>query len=400
MDNFYDDFSGKNKQRSHLGLGIFLGLLIAALIGSAVFACYSYFAMLKPAQEPDGGLSPNQEENVVREDTGVVSPSLPPVTSVPDETQYYSAVVTAAEKATPSVVGISNYGTVQDFFGRRSEQLLATGSGVIIRSDGYIVTNYHVIENATELIVNLGPDEEYTAQVVGSDEPTDLAVIKIDKQGLPAAEMADSDKLRVGEPAIAIGNPLGLDFQRSVTLGVVSAVERSITISGQRFSFIQTDAAINDGNSGGALVNISGLLIGINTAKIKITGVEGMGFAIPSNTVRQISNALIENGRVVRPWIGIYISTLTQLEAERLDLSVETGVLIQDVVDGGPAEKAGIKQMDVILEIEGTQISDTTQLQQLIQKYSVGQSISVLLARGDETIALQVTLEALPEQIN
>jgi len=395
MDNFYDDFHGKDKHHSHLGLGIFLGLLIAGLILAAGYAFFTYFT---PSDASQGDVAPKPGEYTERRDADIELPL--PVTPPTDGAQYYSAVVTAAEKATPSVVGISNYGTVQDFFGRRSNQLIATGSGVIIRSDGYIVTNYHVIENATELIVNLGPDEEYTAEVVGSDAPTDLAVIKIDKQGLAAAEMADSERLRVGEPAIAIGNPLGLDFQRSVTLGVVSAVERVITIQGQRFSFIQTDAAINDGNSGGALVDINGLLIGINTAKIKITGVEGMGFAIPSNTVRQISNALIDNGRVVRPWIGIYISTLTPLEAQRFELSVETGVLIQDVVDGGPAEKAGIMPMDVILEIEGTQITDTNQLQQMLQRYNVGQTINILLARGDEKTVLQVTLEALPEQIN
>ena len=149
--------------------------------------------------------------------------------SFPETAQYYLAVVDAVEKATPSVVGISNYGIVFDFWGQSSLRERATGSGVIIRSDGYIVTNYHVIENAEELVVTLGSGEEFTATIIGADPPTDLAVIKIDKTGLPAAEFANSEKLRVGEPAIAIGNPLGLDFQQSVTLGVVSARERSIT---------------------------------------------------------------------------------------------------------------------------------------------------------------------------
>ena len=199
------------------------------------------------------------------------------------------------------------------------------------------MTNYHVIEDCKELVVSLGSGEELPAAVVGADPPTDLAVIKIDKKDLPAAAMADSDKLRVGEPAIAIGNPLGLDFQQSVTKGVVSALERSITIQGQNFSFIQTDAAINDGNSGGALVNIKGELIGINTAKIKITGVEGMGFAIPSNTVKQISNTLIEKGRVVRP--GLAFISSYPLEAQRYNLSVESGILVQKIVEGVPPIK-------------------------------------------------------------
>jgi serine protease Do len=293
-------------------------------------------------------------------------------------------------------VGISNYGVVFDIWGRSSLQERATGSGVIIRSDGYIVTNYHVIENARELVVTLGSGEELPATIIGADPPTDLAVIKVDRKDLPAADLADSNKLRVGEPAIAIGNPLGLDFQQSVTVGVISARERSITIQGQKFTFIQTDAAINDGNSGGALVNINGKVVGINTAKIKVPGVEGMGFAIPSNTVRQITSELIAKGKVERPWMGIYIRTLTPLEAQRSGLAVDYGVLVADVEAGGPASKAGIKPMDVIIAIEGKKITDSSELQQTLYQFNIGQKIKVTVIRGKEELTIEVTLEKLP----
>ena len=400
MDNYYGGFPDDSKKKTHFGRGILIGLLIGGLFVAAFFF---FFA---------DSFLPKDFSGSALEETPVTSEENLPVISDPVEStkplevtsgaeEYYMAVVRAAEKATPPVVGISSYGDVFDFFGRnRRRQQLGTGSGVIIRSDGYIVTNYHVIEGSDELIVNLGSGEEFYAEIVGIDPPTDLAVIKIDKQGLPVAEIADSNKLRVGEPAIAIGNPLGLHFQQSVTFGVVSALERVITISGQTFSFIQTDAAINDGNSGGALVNIRGQLIGINTAKIKISGVEGMGFAIPSNTVKQISNALIESGKVTRPWMGVYISTLTPLEAERRDLSVESGVLVQDVVPGGPAYKAGILSNDVIIELDGIEIIDILQLQQLLQKLSVGQTVEVVLVRGQESVVLQVELEVLPDKVN
>ncbi|NLX92112.1 MAG: PDZ domain-containing protein [Firmicutes bacterium] len=392
MDSFYNDFPERSKRKTHFWKGVLLGSLVGGLIVATVFFYFAGTLLSREYTAPP--LTQDSEERNGNEESYV------PLDISPQAMEYYLAVVNAAERATPPVVGISNFGVVYDFFGRGSLQQRSSGSGVIIRSDGYIVTNYHVIENSRELVVSLGSGEEFPATVVGADPPTDLAVIKIDKKGLPTAKMADSDKLRVGEPAIAIGNPLGLDFQQSVTKGVVSALERSITIQGQNFSFIQTDAAINDGNSGGALVNIKGELIGINTAKIKISGVEGMGFAIPSNTVKQISNTLIEKGRVVRPWIGVYISTLTPFDAQRFGLSVQSGILVQEVVKGGPADRAGIVSMDVILEIEGTKLTDISQLQQLLQKFSVGETVEIILARGQEKLVVPVTLDELPENMD
>ncbi|MDO9535272.1 MAG: trypsin-like peptidase domain-containing protein [Bacillota bacterium] len=235
------------------------------------------------------------------------------------------AVVNAAKKVTPSVVGITNYAVFRDFRGQTYLRELSTGSGVIIDSSGFIITNFHVIEGFHEITVNLGNGEEVSAEVVGSDSFTDLAVLRVEKNDLVAAEFADSNKLHVGEPAIAIGNPLGLNFQQTVTLGVVSATRRQITIQGQNFNFIQTDAAINNGNSGGALVNINGEVIGINTAKINLGGVEGMGFAIPSNTVRETALELIEHGQITRPWLGVYSRDMNPTLAKLKGINVSYG---------------------------------------------------------------------------
>lgn len=391
MQDFYHDFSEKPKRPSSFWKGLLIGSIIMCLL----LVTFYYYFQVKPGDINEQQLTLPWEEKNGSQDNDQEDDN--PLDISPGAREYYLAVVKAAERVTPSVVGISNYGLVFDLWGRSKLQERATGSGVIISSEGYIVTNYHVIENARELTVSLGSGEELAAKVIGADPPTDLAVIKVDKKGLPAAEFADSDKLRVGEPAIAIGNPLGLDFQQSVTLGVVSARERSITIQEQKFNFIQTDAAINDGNSGGALVNINGRVIGINTAKIKIPGVEGMGFAIPSNTVKQITADLIEKGRVVRPWIGVSIRTLTPLNAQRLELGVDYGVLVMEVVTGSPAARAGIKPMDVIVAIEGKKIVNSAELQHTLYQFDIGQKIKITVFRDNKEVVLEVTLDRMPE---
>lgn len=390
MHHFYDGLSPKPSRRVQFWKGIILGLLVGGLLVATLFFYLAANVVPSESNGPEQAVPlPDLDHNRARQILEVN----------PEVHEYYMAVVKAAEAVTPSVVGISNFGVVMDFWGRSSLQERATGSGVIIDSQGYIVTNYHVIENARELIVTLSHGEELTASVVGTDPPTDLAVLKIEKEGLPAAVLADSALLRVGEPAIAIGNPLGLDFQQSVTLGVVSARERSITIQGQKFTFIQTDAAINDGNSGGALVNIYGQVIGINTAKIKIPGVEGMGFAIPANTVKEITRDLITQGRVERPWLGVYLSSLTPMDAQRFALHVEEGVLIRDVIAGGPADQAGIIPLDVITAIDGKKVTDSGQLQELLYQAKVGQRMNISLVRGREELTLTVTLGKLPERL-
>ncbi|PKM79370.1 MAG: peptidase S1, partial [Firmicutes bacterium HGW-Firmicutes-13] len=310
-----------------------------------------------------------------------------------------TAVVRAAQQAAPSVVGITNMAMIYDFFkGYSSLQERASGSGVIIDSNGFIVTNYHVIQDASELMVTLETGEELSAEVVGADSGTDLAVIKINKTGLPAARFGDSDGLQVGELAVAIGNPLGLAFKQSVTVGVISALDRSIKIGEQTFSFIQTDAAINDGNSGGPLINAVGEVIGINTAKIKISGVEGMGFAIPSNTVKKIVQDLIEYGKIIRPWMGVIVSELDENIVRRYNLSVNYGILVDDVVPGGPAAEAGIGPGDVIVEIAGQKINSFNRLREVIHQYEIKDTVKVKVVRGEGEIEVAVTFEEMPKQ--
>ena len=281
MENFYEEFSEKPKKPSHFWKGVLLGGIVAGLLFLTLFTYYASGSPQPGKENPNSPSTPlpwEEREDSRKEDDNAEVP--------PEAEQYYMAIVNAVEKATPSVVGISNYGVVFDIWGRSSLQERATGSGVIISSDGYIVTNYHVIENARELVVTLGSGEELPAKVVGADPPTDLAVIKVDRSNLPAAELADSSKVRVGEPAIAIGNPLGLVFQQSVTVGVISArnVQLPFRVRNLRsFRRMQPLMTATAGSAG----KYQGKVVGINTAKIKVAGVEGMGFAIPSNMVRK-----------------------------------------------------------------------------------------------------------------
>ena len=206
-------------------------------------------------------------------------------------------IVAAAKKVGPAVVGITNKAYVRDFFNRTQLMERGTGSGVIYDKAGYIATNNHVVEGASEIIVSLPDGRTVKGKVLGADAVTDLAVVKIDADNLTVATFGDSDTLQVGEPAIAIGNPLGLEFRGSVTAGVISALNRSIEVGERKFNLIQTDAAINPGNSGGALVNADGEVVGINSAKVAVSGVEGIGFAIPINTAKPILQELAERRR-------------------------------------------------------------------------------------------------------
>lgn len=320
-----------------------------------------------------------------------------------EEYQGYqnTAVVLAAEEVVPAVVGITNLGMAYNhFYGTTSLQERSTGSGVIIDSSGYVVTNNHVIENAVEIKVTLEDGEEFPAEVIGTDPGTDLAVLKIDRDGLPSVKFSDSGNLRVGELAIAIGNPLGLEFQQTVTVGVISALDRSIRIGEHTFSFIQTDAAINDGNSGGPLINAIGEVVGINTAKIKIPGVEGMGFAIPSNTVQMIVSGLIEYGEIIRPWVGIMVRDVNRVVAEGFDLPVDYGVLVEETIEGSPAARSGIRPGDIIIQMGGEKINNFNRLKSVINSYKVGEETVIKIFRDGREMEVDLTFERLPEQVN
>ncbi len=318
--------------------------------------------------------------------------------------QSESTVTAIAEKVSPSIVGIKVSYKVQDyFFG--SQDSGAEGSGIIIRSDGYIMTNNHVIEGALsnnntlnkgskiEVILPNQTDKTYEATVVGRDSKTDLAVIKIEASELPAVEMGNSDDLKVGELAVAIGNPAGLEYMGSVTAGIISGLNRTISIADNKeMKLIQTDAAINPGNSGGALVNSQGQVIGINTAKLGGDGFEGLGFAIPINKAKEIVDSLIEYKYVKgRPSIGISIETrFTEDIAKRYN--VPFGILVQDVSPLSGAFNAGIKAGDIITKFDGKEVKSFEELEEAKNLHKPGDTVEIEVYREDKTIDIQLTL--------
>lgn len=308
-------------------------------------------------------------------------------------TTVENPVVAISKQVGPSVVGINVSYTAQTFFGTTEAE--GEGSGIIYSKDGYIITNYHVVEEAiksekAKVTVILSTGDKLEAKVVGGDSVTDIAVIKVEKTGLAAAEFGDSDAIEVGELAVAIGNPLGQEFAGSVTVGYVSAVNRTMTTAGSTYNLIQTDAAINSGNSGGPLVSSSGKVIGINTAKISATGVEGMGFSIPINEVLPIVEELITNKKITRPYIGISGVSLTALEAARYGL-VE-GVYVQTVEIKSPAELGGLRQGDVITEVNGKKVLSVSEINVIKNKLKVGDKITIKVYRVKEYKELTIIL--------
>ncbi|WP_416182461.1 S1C family serine protease [Acidaminococcus timonensis] len=308
-------------------------------------------------------------------------------------------IVQAAKKVGPAVVGITNKALVRDYFNRTQLVEQGSGSGVIYSKDGLIATNNHVVAGAQEIVVSLPDGKTYNGKVLGTDSTTDLAVVKIEaNEDLPVAEFGDSDSLMVGEPAIAIGNPLGMEFRGSVTAGVISALNRSIDMGERKFKLIQTDAAINPGNSGGALVNADGQVIGINSAKIAATGVEGIGFAIPINEAKPILKELAEKGRVVRPYLGV--SLLDKNLAQRLgfDLDLRGGLFVVKLFQNGPAYRGGIRPNDIIVKFNGTKVDTVADLREALGKCQVGEQVPVTILRGDEEVTKTVTLTEMPQQ--
>lgn len=323
---------------------------------------------------------------------------------------YSDTAVYAANKILPSIVGIKIEYTVntQSFFGRSSSSTAtASGSGIIISEDGYILTNNHVVSSSSSesnsyyqitdagkvTVTLFGDETEYEAKIVGQDEQTDLAVIKIEKTGLTKAEFADSDSVKVGEFAMAVGNPVNMNS--TVTTGIVSAVNRKITDSdGKTYTCIQTDAAINSGNSGGALVNSEGKVIGINTLKLSGTGIEGIGFAIPINSTTDITSQLIQYSKVKRPFIGISGIDLNAETAKTYNL-VE-GVYVKSVEDFSAAEKAGLKAGDVIIEVEGKSIKTMNELNEVKNSHKIGDELKLKINRNGTEKEITLTLGEQP----
>ena len=372
----------KNKKKGAFGAGT----VIAAALLAAVIGAGSGIAAVT--------LSSKNGSNTSSPITSSVSGSNVNINI--DETAE-SVVEAVAKKVTPSVVGIRTTTSVRSFFGSSNEST-GEGSGVVYSADGYIITNYHVISGAVtnksgskiEVFTDTLDSDSYEATVVGYNISTDLAVIKINAKGLTPAEFSDSSKLKVGQYVITVGNPGGLEFMDSVTYGVISGLNRVVS-SDSDVKLIQTDAAINPGNSGGALVNTKGQLVGINSSKIVSEEFEGMGFAIPSNTVAEICKNIIEKQNDPEPYLGISVS-------EKYNSSVlkyygyPSGAVVSSVADGSPADNAGLAKGDIITEFGGTEITEYSMLESLLQKCKPGDQVSIKIYRSGRYYSTTVTI--------
>ena len=395
-------YKNETTTKSKVGFGRgFLLPFVSGMIGCAVVlgACFGV---------------PSIRTKLIKEGTSITNGNNAPqnsgYVSQTSLSNYSDTAIYAANKILPSIVGIEveyNVNSLISMFGRQSQTSTATasGSGIIISDDGYILTNNHIVatsssesyyevSEATKLTVTLFNDEtKYEAKIIGTDEQTDLAVIKIEKNGLSKAEFADSDNIKVGEFAMAVGNPLGM--QSSITCGVISAVNREVTDSdGKKFTLMQTDAAINSGNSGGALVNSEGKVVGINTLKLSGTGIEGMGFAIPINATTDITSQLIQYSKVKRPYIGISGMDLDEQTAKANKLVV--GIYVKSVDDFSAGEKAGIKIGDVIIEADGQKVTSMDKLNEIKNSHQIGEEMKIKVNRNGQEKELTITLGEQP----
>lgn len=368
--------------RMRFVIGLFIVVLATAIVTSAVsYTIWDFYS--------SGGIN-----------TGLHDPSFSfstPYERETDSPPIYDrdgnevlTVPEISELVRPSVVFIGVTTTATNFFGQRQTQTGA-GSGIIISQDGYVMTNHHVIERADSIKVRLFDGRSYEAELVGSDINTDLAVVKINAQDLRPAVLGDSDNVRVGELAVAIGNPLG-NLEGSVTVGVVSAVNRSVDIENISMSLIQTDAALNPGNSGGALVNKYGEIIGVVNAKTSAVGIEGLGYAIPSNDAKIVVEDLITKGYVSgRIKIGIATQDICEVLADFYDLP--EGIYIVDVEPESSADKAGLKAGDVIIGIDGRDILTGSELLEVRDSHEVGDEVKVLIIRDGEKMVMTLVFE-------
>ena len=325
----------------------------------------------------------------------------------PDFTYAAESAVEAVVYVEVTVQSRQQYQNIDPFFRfffgdefsqPQSREQKGSGSGVIIRPDGYIVTNNHVVANASKISVTLNNNQQYDATVVGTDPATDVAIIKVDADNLPTIPMGDSDALRLGEWVLAIGSPLGMQLRSTITAGIVSAKGRSMPDYSGEFkieSFIQTDAAVNPGNSGGALVNKKGELVGINTAIVSQTGAySGYSFAVPVNIVKRVAEDLMDYGSVKRAVLGISMGTVDKKFADEMKLSSVSGVFINEVMKGSAAEKAGLQKNDVIVAIDGQKITDASSVQARVSGYHPGDKADISFIRDGKTQTVTVEFQA------
>jgi len=316
---------------------------------------------------------------------------------VSDLAGFESQITTAVEKLSESVVSIDSVRVARNY-GYGFVPIEGKGSGVIIDPRGYVITNNHVIDGAARVQVHLKDGRSFVGEVVGADSQTDVAVIKVDAENLPAASLADSEKLKVGQIVLAIGNSLGLQGGPTVSMGVVSALGRPLP--GADFIFeglIQTDTAINPGNSGGPLADINGRVIGLNTAMIPYA--QGVGFAIPSNTVKFVSNQILEHGRVIRPWLGISGANLNPALARRYDIPTDSGVLVVEIDSRGPAYEAGLRVGDVLVELGSQKVKEMKDVISALSKLHVREYVDVGFVRLGGKRSASIRLIESPAQI-
>ena len=403
------------RNASLLVLAVFLGIIAGLIISANFDFIFKGFASSE---------KPIEKLISTESDPGENSNTTPLYTSSKDDgfdnlLQLEKAYIQVAEEVKPWVVTISSAKIMRyryynpwedffDFFGQRDRRRdqdnereyrqEGLGSGVIISQDGYILTNNHVVQEADEIRVVTMDNKEYTAELIGRDEKTDVAVVKINDKNLPYAKLGDSDKIRVGQIVMAVGNPFSQELQLTVTEGIISAKGRSNIGLSNYEDFIQTTAAINPGNSGGALVNLKGEVIGVNTAIVSRSGgFNGIGFAIPINMARRVMDMLIDKGYVVRGYLGVVPQTVDEEMAQALGLEQSQGALIASVEPGTPADKAGLKEQDVVLEIDDRKVSDENDFRLRVAEYNPGDKVKLKVIRDEKIKYITVTLTERPD---
>lgn len=387
-DEFYKGFDSSISKSSNRKFSNAFVSFVSGVLGAAIVCTSFYFVT-----------NQNTAKNVVPTETTVSTKQITnPNLSQVSLSNYSDTAIYAANKVLPSIVSV--YVEYEVNYWGRTQKAAGQGSGVIISSDGYILTNNHVISSAdsssfyevsdaSSVKIKLYNDEtEYDAKIIGSDEKTDLAVLKIEKEGLVAAELGDSDSVQVGEFVLAVGDPYGLEH--SVTAGIISALHREMTVEGTNYTVMQADCAINSGNSGGAFVNSKGQVIGISTLKLSGNGIEGVSFAIPINDTTEISKGLIENGKIARPVIGFSGIDLDEITAIRNGLA--KGIYVDSVQKNSPAESAGLRAGDVIVEVEGQKVETMDEINAIKNAKNIGDEISLKVYRKSQEITIKVTL--------
>lgn len=363
-----------SKKRSNMKklVRIFCVILVAAVSGGVSGAYVANKKQDSKIYTPDNQMlvEPRQDKNVTKDKS---------------EDTKKNSITEVAESVGPAVVGISN--KAEGYFGLQDA---GSGSGMIIDSNGYIVTNYHVIQGADKITVKLASNKILNASVLGTDQRSDLAVIKVDAKNLPVVKFGDSSKVKVGDTAIAIGNSLGEQFAGSVTAGIISAVNRKIEYNGSIYKVIQTDAAINPGNSGGPLCDLEGNVIGINSLKVGANlNAEGMGFAIDINEAKDIIKSLMNSGEVLRPYLGISGESVVS------DDDKIQGVYVEQVEKNSGAGAAGIKPTDIIMQLDDKKIKDMSDVEDIIESHKVGERVEVQIWRNGKIIKLEIVLSEL-----